>query len=456
MVHIVSFYLLPGVHSLGGGLHIPKQKLFVSCHRREDTEMNETVTSGNIQSSAQQSHGGDHIFFGPIPKEPTQEAVEGIRFDFNDGARVKFPKGAKSYRIRFVDLDNMVTLYDGIVPPGGDAFAISEKKFFVNFRIVLSKPEDDELVFAHDYDARGKVVMVRFAVHTLGDSIGWFSYVERFQKKTGCKLVCVVSPWFSELVRKQYPDITFIPVEDVEQYQPYANYNIGLYGLGNSDNQPLDHRYVGLHRTAAHILGVDDSDSPPRFNLSAKRKIKEKYVCIAVQSTSLAKFWNHPTGWDTVVQFLKEQGYRVLCVDRSPIGGKCGTFIRMPAGAEDFTGNRPLQERIDLIKDADFFIGLSSGLSWLAWGCRVPVVMISGFTLPINEFNTPYRVFNKNVCNGCWNEFKDFDLSDFWYCPRHGNTDRRFECTGLISPDKVIDTIKRLIRDREHETRTQP
>ena len=37
--------------------------------------------------------------------------------------------------------------------------------------------------------------------------------------------------------------------------------------------------------------------------------------------------------------------------------------------AQDFTGDRPLQERIDLIKDADMFLGLSSGLSWLAWCC---------------------------------------------------------------------------------------
>lgn len=411
--------------------------------------MNNTETAESIQSSTTQPHGGTPVFYGPIPQEPTQEAVDGILYDFNNGARVKFPKGAKSYRIRFVDLDNMVTLYDGIVPPGGDYIATSEKKYFVNFRIVLSKPENDELIFSHDYDARDKEVIVRLAVHTLGDSIGWFSYVERFQQKTGCRLTCVVSPWFREIVCKQYPSISFISEEEVEQHRPYANYNIGLYPIGDSFNQPIDHRYIGLHRTSAHILGVDDSDCPPRFDLSAKRKIQEKYVCIAVQSTSLAKYWNHPTGWDTVVSYLKDQGYRVLCIDQTSIGGKCGTFIRIPAGAEDYTGDHPLQARIDLIKDADFFVGLSSGLSWLAWGCQVPVVMISGFTLPINEFFTPYRVFNPNVCNGCWNEFKDFDLSDFWYCPRHGKTDRRFECSGLISPEKVIDTIKQLIRDRQ-------
>ena len=415
----------------------------------QQNSLNSNIESAGTSTQNQQQPGGMGIVFGAIPPEPTQEAIDGIRFDFCDGARVKFPKEAKSYRIRFVDLDNMVTLYDSIVPPGGDVIAASNKKYFVRWRIILSRPDNDELLFAHDYDATGKEVMIRFPVHTLGDTIAWFSYVEKFQKKHRCKLICVVSPWFADIVRKQYPDITFIAVQDVEKYRPYANYNIGLFDIGESDHQEIDHRFVGLHKTSARILGVDDSEEPPRFDLSAKRKIKEKYVCIAVQSTSLAKYWNHPVGWEMTVDFLKKQGYRVLCVDKNAIGGKCGTYIRVPAGAEDFTGDKPLQERIDLIKDADFFIGLSSGLSWLAWGCRVPVVLISGFTLPHNEFYTPYRVFNPHVCSGCWNDFQNFDLKDFWYCPRQGNSDRKFECTGMISPDKVIDTVKKVIADLE-------
>src|ERR1700687_2784357 len=42
------------------------------------------------------------------------------------------------------------------------------------------------------------------------------------------------------------------------------------------------------------------------------------YVCIAVQSTLQAKFWNNPTGWREVVAFLKGAGYRVLCIDLKP------------------------------------------------------------------------------------------------------------------------------------------
>lgn len=46
---------------------------------------------------------GNPLFdtFGEIPEPPTQEAIDGILFDFNYGLRVKIPKNGKSYRIKF-------------------------------------------------------------------------------------------------------------------------------------------------------------------------------------------------------------------------------------------------------------------------------------------------------------------------------------------------------------------
>lgn len=388
------------------------------------------------------------INFGDIPKIPTQGAIDGLRFDFNDGLRLFIPDGAKVYFVKFWDLDTCSVVYETLTPDGRECIVSSNKKYYIRFRLEIFDASGRDLLFSHDYDASGKDVAVRFPVHTLGDSIAWFSYVERFQRKHRCNLLCVVAPWFAEIVKKQYPQIRFVTKEEVAEYQTYANYNVGLYELGNVTHQPMDHRYIGLHKASARILGVDDKEDPPRFDLSAKRRIKEKYVCIGVQSTSLAKYWNHPTGWEEVVAHLKQSGYRVLCIDRERVGGKNGTYIRIPAGAEDFTGDLPLQERIDLLKDADFFVGLSSGLSWLAWGCRIPVVLISGFTNPITEFFTPYRVINYNVCNSCWNDFRDFNLADFWHCPRMEGTERRFECSAEITPAYVIGYIDRLIEEK--------
>ena len=379
--------------------------------------------------------------YGKVPEIPVLEAVDGIRFDFNDGIRILFPQNGKEYRVIFSDLDTGIILYSADTVPG--AFVTSVKKFFIRFRLQIYPKGGAEPLFTHDYNAENREVMIQLPVGTIGDSIGWFSYVERFQLKHRCRLICVMAPHISALVRAQYPEITFIGPDETVNYRPYACYYMGLFFRGDVDHQPVDFRYIGLHRTAGYILNVDPADLPPRFNLSAPRRIKEPYVCIAAQSSSQAKYWNNPRGWIEVVKFLKESGYRVLCIDREQVHGTGINYNTIPYGTEDFTGDRPLQERVDLIKDADFFIGLSSGLSWIAWGCRVPVVMISGFTHPTNEFQTPYRVINYHTCHSCWNDMRvDFDHFDFLWCPRHRGTDRHFECTRLISAEQVINTIK--------------
>lgn len=381
--------------------------------------------------------------YGEVPKVPTQDAVEGIKFDFNDGIRILFPHNGKEYHVTFTDIDTGIILFSQDTVPG--AYVTSVKKFYIRFRLIIHRKGGKEPVFTHDFNAENREVMIQLPVGTIGDSIGWFSYVERFQKKHRCRLICVMTPWIADVVRNQYPEITFIKPEETKNYQPYACYYMGLFFKGDVDHQPIDFRYIGLHRTAGYILGVDPADEPPRFDLSAPRKIREKYVCIAAQSSSQAKYWNNPLGWHTVVKFLKENGYRVLCIDKERVHGTGLVWNHIPWGAEDFTGDLPLQERIDLIKDADFFIGLSSGLSWLAWGCKVPVVMISGFTHPTNEFATPYRVINYHTCHSCWNDMRiNFDHFDFLWCPRHKGTDRHFECTRLISAEQVITMIRKI------------
>jgi autotransporter strand-loop-strand O-heptosyltransferase len=74
--------------------------------------------------------------------------------------------------------------------------------------------------------------------------------------------------------------------------------------------------------------------------------------------------------------------------------------------------------------------------------------MISGFTHPTNEFETPYRVINWHACNSCWNDPKErFAHNDFMWCPRHQNTPRHFECTRLITGAHVNAVIDRALNE---------
>jgi autotransporter strand-loop-strand O-heptosyltransferase len=143
-----------------------------------------------------------------------------------------------------------------------------------------------------------------------------------------------------------------------------------------------------------------------------------------------------------VVKYLQEKGYEVVCIDKYANFGSGKNFNKIPENATNKTGELPLQERITDLLHCEFFIGLGSGLSWLAWSLNKPVILISGFSKPMAEFDTPYRVFNENVCNGCWNdENLKFDPSNWLWCPRNKN----FECTKQITFQMVKEKIDLLI-----------
>lgn len=376
------------------------------------------------------------------PGEVTRETgLPGVKLDFNYGARVLVPEG--SYRVRFTDLDTSSILYDA---EASGALVTSTKKYYIRFRVEIWK--DGTLLLTHDLDLTGQTVHIRFPVGTLGDILAWFPYAEEFRKKHGCKVYCSMSGKLAELFRPAYPKIHFIPPGEVPK-DCYATYYMGIFFPADDRfHQPTDFRVIGLALNIPYILGLEVVERRPRLTPAKKRLIAEPYVCIASQSTSQAKYWNNPRGWIETIDFLKALGYRVLCIDKEKCHGSGRHWHTIPYGCEDFTGDRPLQERIDLLGHADFFIGLSSGLSWLAWGAGAPVVMISGFTLPYNEFYTPYRVINFHVCNGCWTDSsEEFSHADFGWCPRHAGTEREFECTRFISSGQVCQTIARLMED---------
>jgi autotransporter strand-loop-strand O-heptosyltransferase len=380
--------------------------------------------------------------YPPPAEQLTQEGPNGLRFDFNGGCRVLMPEGQHPWKVRLSDIDTGNILYQTEMVAGR---VNSSKRYYVRFRLELW--QQDTLIFTHDYDAADREVLIQFPIGTLGDTMGWFPYAVKFKERHGCRLTCGMAERLIPLFRDAYPDITFVTHEEIKPESFYATYSMGLFFDDKECiHQPCDFRYVGLHRTAGYILGVDPTEEPPRLVIADdSRPIAEPYVCIGVQSTTQAKYWNNPGGWLEIIRFLKAAGYRVVCIDQKPTHGGGLVWNHIPNGAEDETGDRPLAERARWLKHAEFFIGLSSGLSWLAWAARTPVVMISGFTHPLNEFDTPYRVINYHTCNGCWNDpHLRFDHKNFLWCPRHKETPRQFECTRLITVDHVKATIERI------------
>jgi autotransporter strand-loop-strand O-heptosyltransferase len=377
---------------------------------------------------------------GPITGKT---GIQGLEFDFNYGARIKVPEG--NWRVKIMDRDAALTLYDA---PASNVAVTSTKKYYVNFRIEVYR--DDKLILEHNFELKGKKVLIKYPVGTLGDIIAWFPYARIFQERHGCEVYCAMAPELAGLFKKSYPELHFIG-SDERPDDIYASYYMGIFfPCDDRNHQPVDFRIVGLQKNIPYLLGLKVEEVRPVLlaDEGVERTIQEPYVCIAAQATSQAKYWTNANGWLRTIAYLKEKGYRVLCIDKESVHGAGSRWNTIPYGAEDFTGAQPLKERVNLLQHADFFIGLSSGLSWLAWAMNKPVVLISGFTLPINEFYTPYRIISYHVCNGCWNDSSvQFVHNDFAWCPRHKDTDQQFECTRFITPEQVNAAIDQLMDD---------
>ncbi len=364
-----------------------------------------------------------------------ETGINGLRIDFNAGLRLRVPKG--NWHIRISDYDSGFVFFDR---PVSEKVLLSMEKYYIKWQVETYL--DGELKFAHIFDPEDQEVLFSLAGPLLGDAVMLFPYIRAFAEEHGCRVLFKSDPAFDPIIRAYFPE--FRIVEGLTE-TTYAQYSIGAFHnppfwLPDSGRM-LPAKYIGRF-----LLGLRRDPEKVLYRTMKPRQIKEPYVCIGVQSSGVVKGWLYPGGWDEVVGWLKELGYRVLCIDRDRYAEDAkGYHVSMPEGAEDFTGNLPLTERVELLGHAEFFIGLASGLSWLADAAGCPVVLISGVTMPYSEIDTPYRVINPLVCHGCYN-----DTSVHWLdplCPRHHDTPREYECSLRISPKMVISAIDRLRDD---------
>jgi autotransporter strand-loop-strand O-heptosyltransferase len=269
---------------------------------------------------------------------------------------------------------------------------------------------------------------------SLGDTISWISYCDEFRKKHNCKVV--VSTFWNKFFINTFPEIEFVNPGSVVQ-NIKAMYKLGWFY--NKDLEPTLPTLIPLQQTASNILGLEYNETKPDLDFEIKPKIfNEKYITIATHSTAGCKYWNNPNGWQELVNYLKSKGYKILHVSREETDLLGVTQLK----------DTSIENTMSAIHHSEFFIGLSSGLSWLSWALGKHVVMISNFTEESHEFKSNCtRIINHSVCNGCWNNplFK-FDKGNWNWCPEHEGTERQFECHKSITSEMVINQIQDLIK----------
>lgn len=369
------------------------------------------------------------------PASPVDNAIS---FHFVDGAFVEITGNVDdSYLVEFIDTRTQERVHHAQIR--NNHWVRTARQYFTPWQINVFRLSDRRLVFSHVFDAARKRIYVALESKALGDTLAWFQSVEAFRRQHGCELIC--STFMNGLFREQYPDIQFVePGATVDDL--YAMYRVGWFYLPTGEidfnRNPANFRQQSLGESAADILGIPYQPDRPKIRFSESEKpMADDYVCIAIHSTAQAKYWNNPTGWSDVVAYLRQRSLQVVLLsaeglyymgNQAPAG-----VIQLPKG--------DLTVVAGYLRHARMFVGIGSGLSWLAWAVGCKTCVISGFSYPYTEVADMIRVAAKpGLCSGCFNRYS-LDPGDWNWCPDHKDTPRMFECTRQIAGGDVIEAI---------------
>lgn len=337
-----------------------------------------------------------------------------------------------NYLVQFLDKKNENNIIYEVEMTKG-MWAKLDKKYLMDIDIVINKKTENNLRQVRVINSKNifekRRVFICFDSSSLGDTLAWIPYCEEFRKKYDCEVF--VSTFMNELFEKAYPGLKFVG-RGVEVNNIHGMFQLGWFY--DKLKEPVNPCTIPLQQAACNILNLEYKEIIPNLSFKPKShdtKPFEKYVCISTKSTAQLKEWYY---WQELIDWLVGNGYKVIEVSKDDTD-----YINL-TDIED----KSLQTVMNYIHHADFFIGLSSGLSWMAWAMRKKVFMIANFSRPDHEFQTDcIRITNDFVCNSCWNNpaFR-FNRGDFFWCPEHEDTPKSFECHKSISAEIVINKIK--------------
>jgi len=355
---------------------------------------------------------------------------------FVDGPflEIRAPKTNNFFIADFLDPDNNSSVHQQTME--ANHWTRPHRKFFTNWLIQVRR--NGVLDYEHKFNLKDKRVLISFDSKSLGDTIAWIPSCEEFRKKHQCEVW--VSTFWNKLFDKceEYKYLNWIPPGDVVN-ELYASYMIGCHD-DDINRNPINWRLVPLQKVAFDILGLEYKEVLPYIVTQdgRKRVTDDPYVAISEFSTFQCKFWNYPGGWQEIVDYINDLGYKVVVISKEET--KLNNIINRT--------NRTMAQTIDTIRRAEFFMGVSAGPTWLAWALDIPAILISGYSIKSSEFKTKIqRVINEDVCHGCFNDLTvPLERGEWNWCPRQKGTSRQFECSKRITPDMVKHAVDEIIK----------
>jgi len=256
------------------------------------------------------------------------------------------------------------------------------RQYYTKWKVIF-KDIQGNILHTNTLNLENKTVFIKMDAKALGDNLAWIDYVEQFRVKHKCKVIC--STFWNELFINTYPEILFV-APNTKIHNIFAQYYIGTTNDKNPIYQPSLYLDNPLQKIAADILGLDYTEAKPKINYPLT--VRKKKVCISEYASLKVKEWNVIGGWQAVVDLFVSYGYEVVVISKEY------SYLK---NVTNKSGDYSLEDRIKDLAESEYFIGNSSGLSWLAWGCNTHVMLISDFTPPYHEPTQNYtRIYNKS------------------------------------------------------------
>jgi len=352
------------------------------------------------------------------------------RFIINylDGPRVEvLGDEKKEYFVEFINGDNDKVIHSQTIT--NNMWVASSKKYYIPWVIKINGEVVDR------FSLENKTVLISFETKAIGDTLAWAPYAIELMNEKKCKVVLSTfhNEWFEG--SEDYKNISFI--KPGESTSCDVIYRLGWFKDDNQtwrkfENYPTQINLIPLQQTATDILGLKYREMNYSLNFTPKtRTIKKKYVVFGPQSTAGCKEWVFDS-WVTLSKMLKELGYEVviLSLKKYNIDGVIHNHTK------DWS------EVMNVLFHADFFVGLSSGLSWMNWALGKKTVMIAGFSENNHEFSYNVTRVSNNLCIKCWNDpVLTFDPGDWDWCPVYKGTERQHICQKSITPLQVFNSL---------------
>ena len=288
-------------------------------------------------------------------------------------------------------------------------------QWYSNWLIEVYK--DNQLIIKDIFDVTNKVVFIKMDGHALGDNIAWIPYVDVFRKQRNCTVIC--STFFNDLFKDIYPEILFVQ-PNINIDNVYAQYYIGASKEWSAKYSPVCVDDVPLQFAASTLLNLPTDEVRPELEKQFKKiNYSKKYVCISEFASHKDKHWKYENGWQIIVDYLNSIGYDVVAISKESTNLK---------NVIDLTGDKPIMDRGLILTNAEFFIGLSSGLSWLSWAVNTHVFLISDVTFINHEFQTNVTRISANP-----------EIDSI-----------RYDAKKITTPDTVINSIKKYLETKNN------